>query len=117
LHEGIGRESHLFDRVGSVVLEHVCLDVVLGDEVLIENYGIRYVTVRFGVKFERDSLWDLNLDASLILWLSDLCECLGQDSADYGSINESMLGNETSSAVSKNNELAGLVEPPVCSIA
>lgn len=117
MHKSIGGESHLFNSVGSVVLEHVCLNLVLSDEVLIENYGIGDITVRFGVKFECDSLWGLNLDASTILRLRNLSECFGQDSADYSSINESMLSNETSSAVSKNNKLTGLVEPSVCTIA
>jgi len=117
LHESIRRESHLFDGVGSVVLEHVCLNVVLSDEVLIEHDGIGDVSVRFGIKFERDSLRSLSLDASTILRLGNLSECFGQDSADYSSINESMLGNEASSTVSENNELTGLVEPSVRSVA
>jgi len=117
LYESIRRESHLFDGIGSVVFKHVCMNVVLSDEVLIENDGIGDVSVRFGIKFERDSLRSLSLDASTILRLGNLSECFRQDSAEYSSINESMLGNETRSTVSENNELTGLVEPSVRSIA
>jgi len=117
LHESIRRESHLFDGIGSVVFKHICLNVVLSDEVLIEHDGIGDVSVRFGIKLERNSLRSLSLDASIILRLGKLSECFGQDSADYSSINESMLGNEASSTVSENNELTGLVEPSVRTIA
>lgn len=87
LHEGIGGEAHLLDGVGSVVLEYVRLDVVLGDEVLVEHNGIGDVSVRFSVKFESDSLWSFDLNASSILRLRNLSECFGQDSADDCRIN------------------------------